>query len=102
MPFVGNEVICIVDFNKIKYRVIPSFRIVNSNQLPQFKKCYIITKVTTSVFNRDGFFIKINGFERLSFAYFYFRPIIKKSQEDDIQIFNKIKDETKNIDLISV
>lgn len=102
MVIVGNEVICVVDFNKTEYDIRPIYRIINPNQLPQFKKCYVITEVTTFMFNRHGFFIEVNGFDYLYFDYFCFQPIIKKSQEDDIQIFNKIKDETKNIDLISV
>ena len=88
---VGTKVIC-VDVN---WQYFIQFR---NEQVAELNKIYTIRKVNESL---ECLYLKeINNYipelkiER-GFLYWHFRPLISKSQEDDIKLFNKILNETK-------
>ena len=91
--FVGNEVICILDLTKAKYKTYPVNIQVYPWELPVFKAHYIITEVTISLYT-GSVMLEVQG---LPYGYeiITFGPLIKKSQENDVEIFTRLTDDIK-------
>lgn len=88
---VATKVVC-VDIN---WQNISLF---SNKQVPELNKIYTIIK--TDEILECLYFKEVHNYitelkRERGFYYWHFRPLISKSQDDDIKLFNKILNETK-------